>query len=110
MTTTSATIAHRHPIRALVWGLFVGIGVSIYGALVFPIIALDSIPSAATKMAIVAVVVAVVMMLLTMYVLPPKKPEGLPPASGVAAAAPPAVTGESDTIPGDGVPESGHTE
>ena len=97
MTAGDAMVARRHPIRALLWGFLVGIGVSVYLTLVFPVIVLDSIPGAAIKMAVVAVVVAVVMMLLTVFVLPPRKPKGVPPARRTAAA-PPAGAAEGDTI------------
>ncbi len=76
---TTQTVRKRHPIRALLWGLFIGIGVAIYLTLVFPVIVLDSIASTAVKMALVAVGVAVAMMVITMYVIPPKKPKGLQP-------------------------------
>lgn len=92
---TAETVAKRHPIRALLWGLLIGIGVAIYLTLVFPVIVLDSVSAAVLKMAIVALGVAVIMMVVTMYVIPPKKPKG--PAPG--RAAPGSSTTADETVP-----------
>ena len=98
--TTPATVRNRHPIRALLWGLLVGIGVAIYLTLVFPVIRLESVTSAAIQMGVVAVAVAVVLMLLTMFVIPPKKPKGPPPARR-ASPRPAAPAPEPDASEGD---------
>ncbi|MDH3729517.1 MAG: hypothetical protein OES13_00125 [Acidimicrobiia bacterium] len=94
---TSQTVRQRHPIRALLWGLLIGISVAIYLTLVFPVIVLDTVSSAAIKMALVAVGVAVVMMVITMYLIPPKQPKGSRPGRSQSGHQASSVVGEADT-------------
>lgn len=80
------TTLKRHPIRAALWGLILGLGVFVYLTFVWPVILLDNVTNVALKG---AVVVVGVMVLATLWGLfgPAKKPKGMAP---VAAAAPPA--------------------
>ena len=77
----------RHPVRAALWGLILGLGVFVYLTFVWPVIGLDDVKTVAVKG---AVVVGGVMLLSILWGLfgPAKKPKGAPPA--FADAAPPA--------------------
>jgi hypothetical protein len=72
----------RHPGRAAVWGLFLGLGVAVYLTFVWPIIGLDSISGASTK---IVLVVAAVMVLSVIWGVagPARKPKGQVPAYAI---------------------------
>ena len=76
------TVTKRHPIRAALWGFVLGLAVTLYLTVVFPVIGLDTVPGVATKAAIVIVVTMVVSVLWGLFG-PAKKPKGRPPASAV---------------------------
>ncbi len=96
------TTTKRHPIRAAIWGLILGLGVVIYLTLVFPVISLESVSQVATQGVIVIVVVMVLSILWGMYG-PAKKPKGSPPPTFDAAAvsATPAAADEPAADTGD---------
>ena len=77
----------RHPVRAAIWGLILGLGVGVYLTFVWPMIGLDDYKTVAVKW---AVVVGGVMVLSILWGLfgPAKKPKGAAPA--YADQAPPA--------------------
>jgi hypothetical protein len=84
----------RHPWRAAVWGLILGLGVFVYLTFVWPVIGLDDVSAVALKGALV---VGGVMLLAILWGLfgPARKPKGAAPA--FADAAPPAP--HADTAP-----------
>jgi hypothetical protein len=77
----------RHPWRAAIWGLILGLGVFVYLTFVWPVIGLDDASAVALKGALV---VGGVMLLAILWGLfgPARKPKGAAPA--FADAAPPA--------------------
>jgi len=88
-------VTKRHPIRAGLWGLLIGLGLVIWFTFAQPVIGLDSLSSVLIKWGVVilgGVVLAVVLAL----VLPAKRPKGPPPNATAAAA----------TSPGAQVPDS----
>ncbi|MBN2113310.1 MAG: hypothetical protein JW785_04200 [Acidimicrobiia bacterium] len=75
----------RHPVRAALWGLILGLGVFVYLTFVWPVIGLDDWKAVALKGALV---VGGVMLLSIFWGLfgPAKKPKGPAPAYVPAAA------------------------
>ena len=73
------TTTARHPIRAAVWGLILGLGVLVYLTLVNPVIALESVSQVATQ----GVIIVIMMILSVVWGLygPAKAPKGPAPAS-----------------------------
>ena len=94
----------RHPVRAALWGLILGLGVFVYLTFVWPVIGLDDVKTVAVKG---AVLVGGVMLLSILWGLfgPAKKPKGAPPAFADAAppapfdAAPPAAPADEPSPP-----------
>ena len=86
------TQLQRHPVRAAIWGLVLGLGVGVYLTFVWPVIGLDDVETVALKW---AVVVGAVMVLSIFWGLfgPAKKPRGMAPA--YADVAPPALIEET---------------
>jgi hypothetical protein len=89
----------RHPWRAAIWGLILGLGVFVYLTFVWPVIGLDGVSTVALKGALL---VGGVMLLAILWGLfgPARKPKGAAPAFADAAppaphadAAPPAAEG-----------------
>jgi len=93
----------RHPVRAALWGLILGLGVFVYLTFVWPVIGLDDVKTVAVKG---AVVVGGVMLLSILWGLfgPAKKPKGAPPA--FADAAPPAPFDAAPPAPFDAAPSA----
>lgn len=104
MTQTQLT---RHPVRAALWGLILGLGVFVYLTFVWPVIGLDDVNTVAVKGALV---VGAVMALSILWGLfgPARKPRGAAPAFADAAppapfdAAPPAPLDEPSPPPTEG--------
>lgn len=96
MTQTQLT---RHPFRAALWGLILGLGVFVYLTFVWPVIGLDDVNTVALKGALV---VGAVMALSILWGLfgPARKPRGAAPA--FADAAPPAPLDEPPPPPTEG--------
>ena len=91
----------RHPVRAALWGLILGLGVFVYLTFVWPVIGLDDVKTVAVKGALV---VAGVMVLAIFWGLfgPARKPRGAAPA--YADAAPPALVDAAPPAPFDEAP------
>ena len=89
----------RHPVRAAVWGLILGLGVFVYLTFVWPVIGLDDVSAVAIK---AVLVVGGTMLLAILWGLfgPAKKPKG--PAPVYADAAPPAPADEPAPPPAEG--------
>jgi hypothetical protein len=89
----------RHPVRAAVWGLILGLGVFVYLTFVWPVIGLDDVSAVAIK---AVLVVGGTMLLAILWGLfgPAKKPKG--PAPAYADAAPPAPADEPAPPPAEG--------
>lgn len=83
------TQLQRHPVRAAVWGLVLGLGIAIYLTFVWPVIGMDNVAGVAVKWALV---MGGVMLLSILWGLfgPARRPKGQPPATGYADQAPPA--------------------
>ena len=73
------TQLQRHPVRAAVWGLILGLGIAIYLTFVWPVIGLDDTAAVAVKWALV---VGGIMLLSILWGLfgPAKKPRGAAPS------------------------------
>ena len=82
------TTTKRHPIRAAIYGLILGLGISVLLTLVYPVIALESVRSVITQVVIVVVIVMVISALWGSFG-PAKAPKGSPPASAMPADAAP---------------------
>mgnify|MGYP001143176261 FL=1 len=87
----------RHPWRAAIWGLILGLGVFVYLTFVWPVIGLDDVSAVAIK---AVLVVGGCMLLAVLWGLfgPARKPKGSAPAEAAPAApyadpAPPPVEG-----------------
>jgi hypothetical protein len=91
----------RHPVRAALWGLILGLGVFVYLTFVWPVIGLDDVKTVVVKGALV---VAGVMVLAIFWGLfgPARKPRGVAPAH--ADAAPPALVDAAPPAPSDEAP------
>ena len=77
----------RHPWRAAVWGLILGLGVFVYLTFVWPVIGLDDVNAVAIKGALV---VGGVMLLAILWGLfgPARKPKGAAPGRRRPAGVP----------------------
>lgn len=79
-------VTKRHPIRAALWGILIGVGLIIWFTFAQPVIGIDSASSVLIKWGVLllgSMAVAVVLALM----LPAKKPKGSPPAAPAPAAA-----------------------
>lgn len=79
--TTRPAHLQRHPIRGLLWGLMMGIGLTLV-LVVTKVISLD------LTMMIVVTAIAMLVAVLWSTVGPPKQPKGPPPATVMASTAP----------------------
>lgn len=79
--TTHAAKLQRHPIRGLLWGLMMGIGLTLL-LVVTKVISLD------LTMMIVVTAIAMLVAVLWSTVGPAKQPKGPPPATVTASTAP----------------------
>lgn len=89
----------RHPVRAALWGLILGLGVFVYLTFVWPVIGLDDLTTVALKGAIVVVAVMVLAVLWGLFG-PARKPKGSPPVA--MDAAPPAPLTDPAPPPSEG--------
>ena len=71
-------VTKRHPIRAALWGILLGLGLIIWFTFAQPVIGFDNIASVLTKWGIV-LVGAMVLAIVLALILPAKKPKGPPP-------------------------------
>ncbi len=100
------TQLQRHPVRAAIWGLILGLGITVYLTFVWPVIGFDDVKAVAIKWALV---VGGVMLLAILWGLfgPAKKPKGAAPAyaGGTGWATrdqpPPALDDEAPPAPDD---------
>lgn len=96
----------RHPLRGLLWGLVLGLGVSILLTFVWPVIGLDSVRSVAIKWIIVVGAIMFLSMLWGLFG-PARGPKGAAQASVTGGGAPayeqppPAPDDEPPPAPGD---------
>lgn len=93
-------VTTRHPIRAALWGILIGVGLIIWFTFAQPVIGIDSASSVLIKWGVLllgSMAVAVVLALI----LPAKKPKGSPPAASAPAAGS-AVEPATEPVPGDG--------
>jgi len=92
----------RHPVRAAIWGLILGLGVGVYLTFVWPVIGLDSATAVALKWALVVGGVMVLSILWGLFG-PAKKPKGAAPApvQQVDTSIPP-TAGEPPPPPAEG--------
>lgn len=81
------TQLQRHPLRGLLWGLVLGLGVGVFLTFVWPVIGLDNVRSVAIKWALIVGGIMFLSMLWGLFG-PARKPKGAAPAYGMASAAP----------------------
>lgn len=93
-STATPTELHRHPIRGVLWGLVMGIGLTLV-LVIAKVIDLD------LTMMIVVTVVATLLGVLWSTVGPAKEPKGPPPATMTASTAPAPSRFDDFTDPAD---------
>lgn len=93
--TQTPTELHRHPVRAAVWGLLLGLGIAIYVTFVWPVIGLDSVAGVAVRWALITGAVMVASILWGLFG-PARRPQGRQPSPAYQAPLP---TGEEPPPP-----------
>jgi len=77
----------RHPLRGLLWGLVLGLGMGVFLTFVWPVIGLDNVRSVAIKWALIVGGIMFLSMLWGLFG-PARKPKGAPPGQVIGGFAP----------------------
>ncbi len=91
-------VTKRHPIRAALWRLLIGLGLVIWFTFAQPVIGLDNPPSVLLNWGVV-MVGAMVLAVVLALIIPAKKPKGPPPAAMTTASSPAAASADASTSP-----------